>query len=77
MYRAIVPLQNISLINRSKFIIRLINYDYFSSSSVPAPKPTMRKQMRMDSLPNYRLPYDYIEYEAGKTPSITIQDKLT
>lgn len=76
-FRAVSPLLNVPYTNRIVLITSLRNVsDYFNSSSMPT-RPNLRKQLRMDSLPQYRLPVEIIEYESGKEPSNSIKDKLT
>lgn len=50
--------------------------DYFSHKRMPSARSHIKKQLKMDSLPDYKVPHDIIEYESGENPSILLQEKL-
>lgn len=51
--------------------------NYFTSSvSMASARRNIKRQLRMDSLPAYRLPHDIVEYESGKKPSESLQEKF-
>lgn len=76
-FRAILHFQNVSNIKRTLLTTNLRNiHDYFSCKRITSTRPDIKKQLAMDSLPDYRVPLDVIEYESGKNRSILLQDKI-
>lgn len=51
--------------------------EYNHSTIKQFSRPKIRKQLMMESLPDYNIPHDIIEFVSGEIPTNSLQEKLT
>ncbi len=73
---SVLLIRNLFLIENRMVLMTMTGQRKFNSIKIFPSRPNIKKQLSMDSLPDYRLPIDIIEYESGKDASISLHDKV-